>query len=200
MKTLEAMFESSRAAALTVKPMSLRWATMMVVIISGIVLLYAAVGIHYILTGHKHLALLYCGLAAFILMTLPIHVYNFLRVKKGIRVVVPNPLFVFGWLRVPLSVKVALVGSLTLLVAAVSYLSLSPLHFSFRLVSHNHAAFNLLIVVAGFNLFLWVVVGFAWYLFVIQHEQKPVEASSAVEHGKDIWPPAPLMADQFNED
>ncbi len=194
MKALESLFEALRTAARQGKPMSLRQAAVVVIAISGIVLLYAAGGIQDLLTGHTHHALLYCGLAVLILMTLPIHVYNFLRVKRG--VVVPNPWLMFGPLsqsvRVPLSIKVALIGSLTLLVTAVSYLSLSPLHVSlFQLALHHRAAARLLGIVIGFNLFLWVIVAFAWYLFVVLHKQEPQGVEPTLEPGKEVWPPAP---------
>ncbi len=196
MKTLEALFEASKAVAKQGKPMSLRRATLTVIAISGLVVLYAAGGMHYILTGQKHLALLYCGLVTLMLITLPIHVYNFLRVKKGVRVVTPNPLPLFELLRIPLFVKVALAGSLTTLVAAMSYFSLSPLHFSYlRTALHNHIAFNFLMVTLGFNLFLWVIVAFTWYLFVLTHKQEPMNNKPSVEQGNDIWPPAPSMPD-----
>lgn len=201
MRVLESLLEALRTAATQGKPMSLRQAAVVVIAISGIVLLYAAGGIQDLLTGHTHHALLYCGLAVLILMTLPIHVYNFLRVKRG--VVVPNPWLMFGPLsqsvRVPLSIKVALVGLLTLLVTGVSYVSLSPLHVSyFRFAVHHRSAVRFLAADVGFNSFLWIIVAFACYLFVIQHEQEPIVARSALE--QDSWPPAPLMPDKVSED
>ncbi len=109
MKAIEALFESLRAAATKGKPLSLKRVAMIIIAISGIVPLYADYGIHEALTGHTHHALLCCGLAALILTTLPIHMYNFLRVKRGVRVPVLNPLPLLDLLRVPLSVKVTLV-------------------------------------------------------------------------------------------
>jgi hypothetical protein len=200
MKMLEALLESSRAAAIKAKPMRLWQATAVGIAISGLVLLYAVEGVHDIVAGRKHHALLYCGLAALMLMTLPIPVYNFLRVRRGVRVPVLNPSLLFGWPRVPLSVKVALAGSLTILVAIVSYYSLSSLRSSyFRLAFHNHAAFKFLMVVLGFNFFLWVVVAFTWYLFVLTHKQEPIDTKPFVEQVNDVWPPAPSMPDRHHK-
>jgi hypothetical protein len=200
MKGIEALFIAARAVALKGKPLKLRQAAAIVIIISGIVLLIAIEGVDDILAGRKHHALFHCGVAALMLITLPIHVYTFLRVKRG--EVVPNPWLVFGpvfgLVRVPLSVKITLVGALTALVTVVSYLSLSPLHFRLRIILHNHAAFNFFMIVIGFNLFLWVVVAFAWYLFVLTHNLEPFGVKLAVQHGEDVWPPAPLIVAENN--
>lgn len=203
MKGIEALFIASRAAALKGKPLKLRQAAAIVIMISGIVLLIAIEGVDDILAGRKHHALFYCGLAVLGLLTLPIHVHTFLRVKRG--EVVPNPWLVFGpafeFVRVPLSVKITLVGALTSLVAVVSYLSLSPLHFHLRIILHHHVAFNFFMIVIGFNLFLWVVVALAWYLFVLTHKSQPFEVKLPMQHGEDVWPPAPIVgAEENNKD
>ena len=198
MKMLEAMLESSRVAARQGKPLKLWQASAIVTAISGLVLLEAVEGIHDIVAGRSHHALFYCGTAALMLITLPIHVFNFLRVKKGIRVVAPNPLLVFGWMRVPLSIKVALVGSLTLLVASMSYLTLSLIHVSlFQSALHHRAAARLLGIDIGSNLFLWLVVAFAWYLFILTHKQEPIDAIT-LRHSEGVWPPAPLNATRLD--
>lgn len=189
MNTLKALYEFFKAAPMKGKPLNLRQATTIVVIVGGMAALCAGNGIHEALVGQAHQSLHDCIVAVAMLMTLPIHVYNFVRVKKGF--VVPNPWLMFGPLsgRVPLSIKVALVGSLTVLVAVVSYLSLSPLLFA----PHVHFASRFLMITIGFNFFLWAVVAFAWYLFVILHQHRPHRNELALEQGKDVWPPAPLV-------
>ncbi len=196
MKAIEALFNAPRTAALKGKPLKLGQAAAIVIVISIIILLYDVEGIHDILAGRRLHALLYCGLAALMLMMLPIHVYTFLRVKKGVKVFFVNPLPLVGVLRVPLSVKVALVGSLTMLVSAVSYLSLS----SFYLVPHVPLARKFVMLDIGFNFFLWVVVAFAWYLFVVLHQQEVSGMKAALKQGKDVWPPAPSVPDGRNKD
>lgn len=195
MKAVEALLKASRTAALKGKPLKLWQAAAIVIAISSIILLYAIEGIHDVLAGRRLHALLYCGLAALILIMLPIHVYNFLRVKRGAEVLISNPLPLVGVLRVPLSVKVALVGSLTTLVSAVSYLSLSAFF-----VPHVHLARKFAMMNIGFNSFLWVVVAFAWYLFVILHQQETLGMKAALEQGKYVWPPAPSVPERYNND
>jgi|GEM_PF-1950947 len=188
---LRQLFERSRTAALNGKPLGLGQAAAIVVIVSSIAILSVGYGLHEASVGQAHQSLHDCIVAVAILMTLPIHVYNFLRVRRGERVV--NPFWVltksFESVGVPLSIKVALVGSLTVLVSVVSYVSLSPFHSA----THVHFAARFVMIILGFNFFLWVVVAFAWYLFVIMHEHRPQKTKLALEQGKDVWPPAPTQ-------
>ena len=190
MKNYQSFLISSRAAALKGKPLKLGQSAALVITISSLALLYAVWGIRDISAGRKHHALFQCGIAVFILMTLPIHVYNFLRVKKGAKVLVANPLPLLEMLHVPLSIKVTLVGSLTVLVSVVSWSSLAPFYF----VPHVHLAQRFMLVNIGFNLFLWVVVAFAWYLFVILHQQETLMTKAIPKQGNDVWPLAPRVA------
>jgi len=188
---LRQLFERSRTAALNGKLLNLWQASAIVIVVIGLGLLYGMLGGRDILAGRIHHALLHCTVAAMMLLTSPIHVYNFLRVRRGERVV--NPFWVltksFESVGVPLSIKVALVGSLTVLVSVVSYVSLSPFHSA----THVHFAARFVMIILGFNFFLWVVVAFAWYLFVIMHEHRPQKTELALEQGKDVWPPAPTQ-------
>lgn len=178
-----------RAAAANGKPMGLGQAAAIVVIVSSIATLTAGYGIHEALVGQSHQSLHDCIAAFAMLISLPIHVYNFLRVKRGERVINPFSLVThtLGFVSVPLFIKVTLVGALTLLVAFVSYFSLSP----FYLTRHVHFAPKFVMVTLGFNSLLWLIVAFAWYLFVIRHEHRPPKTGVALEQGKNVWPPAP---------
>ena len=165
------------------KPLSLWHITAVIVVLSCFALLEALFGLHQLQAGHKRQALIVGISALVIFMTLPIHISNWLKVKRGVNVILrPLPPGILP--QVPFAVSLSITCLLTLLIAWVTYFCYFDLNRYTRTIRQE-------LLLAGFNLLLWLLVGLVWFCLLRTRERKQYEAVS--EQVEGVWPPAPLV-------
>ena len=163
------------------KPLRLGQARVIVMVMTSVILLLAAEGIHDIHAGNKLGAILYCSVAAFWLLTLPIYVFLYLQVKKGEKIIL-RPMQLPELPRVPFWVSITFTSLLTLLVASASVTSFSGFA-TFRSSTPK-------LIIIGVNLFFWLITAFVWYC-ALATERRQEKSGPILEQAEGIWPPAP---------
>lgn len=163
------------------KPLSLRWASVIVLAVTGVVLVTVAEGVHDIHTGNKGGAFLSCLVAAFYFLTLPLWICLYLQLKKG-TVIVLRPLPLSNLPQAPFVISVALTTFMTLMVAAAGILSY---FVGFALPQ----SLTVRMVFVSVNAVFWLITAFLWYHLTSRIQGKKIEPGLKQTEG--VWPPAP---------
>lgn len=166
------------------KSLTLRQAAGIVIVDACFCILFAWWGCNALQAGDKLGELLFCVAASILFLSLPLYVWNFFRVKRGIPVMVRHGSS-SATPQVTFRKACIIMGVLTLVLAATSVLLYIELHASGTLVEG--------LEVAGEGGFFWLIVGFSWHWLL--SNKPPVISLAVQEQPEGVWPPAPLTAD-----
>jgi Na+/melibiose symporter-like transporter len=176
--------DSKAAAKPQRKPLSLRRARAIVIAMTGFLLLVAAEGVHDIHVGKTFFALLDCLVAAFSLLTLPIHFFLYLQVKKGVTIML-RPVPLPSLPDAPFLISVICMALMTLMVIAAGLVT----YYIGFVLSHSLSA---RIIIAVVNLCFWLITAFFWYRLMTE-KRSTKKIGPILEQTEDVWPPAPQI-------
>jgi len=164
------------------KSLALRQAAGIVIVDACFCLLFAWWGRNALQAGDKLAELLFCIAASTDFLLLPLFVWNFLRVKRGIPVMVRHE-------AAPATPQVAfrnlcaMMGSLGTVAVVLATCDLFRDFYTIKTLEEK-------LFTVGFGMMLWLLYGLGWLWLLGQRPSPPLAAQEQTE---GVWPPAPYI-------
>ena len=170
------------------KPLTLKQAATIVIMVAGFCLLFAWWGHNALQSGDKVASLVYCTTASVLFLALPVYVRMYLKVKRGMSVM-------FQRESRPASEQEAFRN----LCIAVGFFTLAAIAGSCMIYASLATVKTLaeVLLAVGTGGILWLAVGFGWYW--VLSNKPPLESLDGQEQPDGVWPPPPTKPDHEQE-